>query len=113
MSNKVLATRYAVDLKPPEGVTRMYNYITEKYYTWNGTEWEGEVTGELLLSRNVLYTYYKSCGGWYPCYLGGWVRLCGATRVFEEVGDAKTACPEDCKVVAVFMTFRKSGDTPH
>ena len=45
---RILATRYAVDLKPPEGVTRMYNHITEKYYTWDGTKWEEESTFETI-----------------------------------------------------------------
>ena len=38
----VLVTRYAIDLKPPKGVTRMLNVLTEKYYNWDGKKWVEE-----------------------------------------------------------------------
>lgn len=50
---RILATRYAVDLKPPEGVTRMYNHITEKYYTWNGKKWLEKSTAETILLNSI------------------------------------------------------------
>jgi hypothetical protein len=39
---RILWTRYAKDLKPPDGVTRMFNELSGKYYTWDGEKWVEE-----------------------------------------------------------------------
>lgn len=54
-----------------------------------------------------LYTYNKR-GNWYPHVLGGWTRLCGAINVWMEEEDAIKECPSDCKVVAVYLDFKRS-----
>ena len=35
----ILVTRYAMDICPREGITRMFNVVTKSYYVWIGGKW--------------------------------------------------------------------------
>jgi hypothetical protein len=54
----------------------------------------------------MLYSYYKRKGGWYPATFGGWTRSTSCIRVFKREKEAIEACPDDCEVVVVQLTFK-------
>ena len=69
---------------------------------------------DIDIPRYAIYTY-KNRQGWYPHYIRGFMRLCGAIKVFEDKDDAIRECPMGYKVVRVYVNFklepgRKGGD---
>jgi len=55
---------------------------------------------------HLVYSYYKTKGGWYPHYLGGWTRGPSCIKIYLDRDDAIVACPPDCKVVLMEIQFR-------